>query len=388
MKLKEVTSAPLKADFLKCPVRLYKNDPNWIRPLNKDIESVFDTKQNKLLRQGQCIRWVLYNDKGNIIGRVAAFINKQTAKKNDQPTGGMGFFECIDDQKAAFMLFDACKNWLQKQGMEAMDGPINFGERDKWWGLLVDGFYPANYCMPYNPPYYQALFEAYGFKLYFNQLTFHRLVNEGGLNEIVKEKADRIFRDEAYQFRTVNKKKLEQFAEDFLTVYNKAWAKHSGVSAMRKAQAVALMKSIKPIMDERLLVFAYYNNEPIAFYLMLPEINPLIGKLNGQFNLLAKLKFLYYKKRGLCKKMFGVAFGIVPEFQKKGLEGAIVVYFSKIAWDKSFPYEELELNWIGDFNPKMIRVVEQMGCSVRKTHRTYRMLFDPSKPFERAPIIK
>ena len=51
---------------------------------------------------------------------------------------------------------------LQK-GMEAMDGPINFGERDRWWGLITEGFTPPLYCMNYNPPYYIALFENYGF---------------------------------------------------------------------------------------------------------------------------------------------------------------------------------------------------------------------------------
>ncbi len=31
--------------------------------------------------------------------------------------------------------------------MEAMDGPINFGDRDRWWGLLIDGFdRDPNYC--------------------------------------------------------------------------------------------------------------------------------------------------------------------------------------------------------------------------------------------------
>ena len=49
----------------------------------------------------------------------------------------MGFFECINDESVAFAMFDKCKAWLQERGMEAMDGPINFGERDRWWGLVV-----------------------------------------------------------------------------------------------------------------------------------------------------------------------------------------------------------------------------------------------------------
>ena len=62
------------------------------------------------------------------IGRVAAFIDKVRSTANRQPTGGMGFFEVIDNKDAAFFLFDAAREWLAARGMEAMDGPINFGE--------------------------------------------------------------------------------------------------------------------------------------------------------------------------------------------------------------------------------------------------------------------
>src|SRR5688572_29841440 len=138
MRISEVTSPRHIKEFLQLPVKLYKNEPRWIRPLDKDIENVFDRQKNKTFRHGECIRWILSNDAGETIGRVAAFVNQKTVTKgNDQPTGGMGFFDCIQDQAAAFMLFDQCKNWLQQRGMEAMDGPVNFANRDRWWGLLI-----------------------------------------------------------------------------------------------------------------------------------------------------------------------------------------------------------------------------------------------------------
>jgi len=62
--------------------------------------------------------------------------------------------------------------------MEAMDGPINFGETDKYWGLLVEGFSHPSYEISYNPPYYQLLFESYGFQTYYNQEGFHLNVKE------------------------------------------------------------------------------------------------------------------------------------------------------------------------------------------------------------------
>ncbi|HEX8549239.1 MAG TPA: hypothetical protein VF691_19920, partial [Cytophagaceae bacterium] len=176
MQLLEVKDKAGIKEFLLLPVRLYKSDPNWIRPLDKDIEEIFDPEKNKYFRHGKAIRWILKDENGRTIGRVAAFINNKTAKTTEYITGGIGFFECINDQKAANFLFDTSKKWLEENGMEAMDGPINFGERDKWWGLLVDGFIEPNYCMPYHFPYYQPLFENYGFKVYFEQYTYHMKV--------------------------------------------------------------------------------------------------------------------------------------------------------------------------------------------------------------------
>ncbi len=387
MKLIEVKDKSSRKAFLEFPVKLYKQERNWIRPLDKDIESVFDPKQNKYFRHGDAIRWVLEDESGEIVGRVAAFVDRKTMKKGVK-AGGMGFFECIDDEKAAHILFDACRQWLEKHDAEGMDGPINFGDRDRWWGLLVDGYTEPNYCMPYHFPYYQQLFENAGFQLYFKQYTYARRTKEGGLLEKVQDKADRISRNPAYSFKHIEKKHLERYGEDFRTIYNKAWVKHAGVGGMSKVQAMSTMNKLRPVLDEKIVWFAYFNDEPVGFFINLPELNQIFKHLNGKFDLWAKLKFLYHKWTGSCRKMFGVAFGIVPEHQGKGLEGALVVASTSYVWSKESPYEDFEMNWIGDFNPKMMRVAEDVGGRIFKTHHTYRKLFDPTKPFARAPIIE
>ncbi len=371
-------------EFLKLPVRLYKKDPNWVRPLNEDIRKVFDPSFNKYFRHGELIRWILRDASGTTVGRVAAFIDEKTAANNDQPTGGMGFFECIDNQEAADILFDACRNWLKEKGMEAMDGPVNFGERDRWWGLLVDGFYPPNYGNNYNFPYYKDLFEKYGFRNYYEQYTFHRLINKEGLNPVIEEKAGRIFKNPRYHFRNLRKKQMLRYAEDFRIIYNKAWVNHSGIKPISRMHAEVLIRSMKPLLDEKLMWFAYYDDEPVAFFLMLPEMNQIVRHVNGKLDLFGKIKFLWYKWTHAIDKAFGIIFGVVPEHQGKGLEGAIVMAFGEVALKAGFPYKELEMNWIGDFNTTMLRLVEQVGGKIRKTHITYRYLFDREKPFKRA----
>jgi len=385
MKLIEVTTPQDEQAFLTLPVQLHRNDPYWIRPLDDEITKVFDPIQNKLFRHGEAIRWILYDGQMTLIGRVAAFIDHKVCNNHEQPTGGMGFFECINSDEAAFLLFDACRDWLKQRGMEAMDGPVNFGDRDKWWGLLVDGFSPPNFCMPYNPRYYQHLFESYGFLNYFNQFTFHRYFDEKGLDPYMQTAADRIAENPSYRISHIEKGNTDRYANEFMEVYNSAWSRHTGIKPITLTHAKALLKSLKPIMDRRLVWFAYYEDEPVGFFIMIPEMNQVFRHLNGKLNLIGKLKFLwYFKVRRVVTTAVGVIFGVSSEHQRKGVEGAIVSAFNNYVRQQGVPYKELELNWIGDFNPTMIRIAKMVGCQVKKTHTTYRYLFDREKPFTRA----
>lgn len=387
MNLIEVDSASLAKDFIEMAPQFYKEDANYIRPIDADIEKVFDPSHNNFFSEGECVRWLLRDSSGRYIGRIAAFYTKQTGDSSEMPAGGSGFFECINNQDAANMLFDAARDWLQSKGLEAMDGPVNFGERNNWWGLLVEGFHKPCYMCNYNPRYYQDLFEGYGFQVYYKQHTYWRDVRSE-LDTRYAERAKKILEHRGYTFAHVVKSKLEKAALDFRTVYNKAWVKHAGVSEISEKQANDLLKSMKPILDPRLIWFAYYNGEPVAFWISLPDVNELIvQKLNGKFTLWGKLLFVWRKLTNQCKTMFGVIFGVVPEHQKKGVEIALIVESAKLVQSESMPYTELQMNWIGDFNPRMMRVAEQIGAKIYKTHHTYRYLFDRTIPFERYPII-
>lgn len=387
MTILEVTTSVHEKEFLDMAVRLYKNEKNWIRPLDKDIEGLFHPETNKLFKLGGTAkRWLLQDEKGKTIGRIAAFIHPKWKEK--QPTGGIGFFECIHDQEAAFLLFDTAKRWLEQEGMEAMDGPVNFGERDKWWGLLVEGFSPPNYNMPWNFAYYKEFFEAYGFQIYFKQFTYARSVQGVNFDPKLVERGKRLLKDPDFQFRHIQGKELKEKAPQyFMEVYNKAWARHLGKSlTLRETQVI--FSKMKPIMDPRLIYFGFYKNEPVSFFINIPEINQIFKYVNGKLDLIGKLKFLWHKTFNPPNKMLGLVFGVVPEFQGKGVDSAMVMCYNEtFAKHDSFPYKTIEMNWIGDFNPKMMRVCEQLNAEIFKTHHTYRYLFDRNKPFERHPIF-
>lgn len=397
MQLVEVTDKNLERDFLKVNLLINSNDPNYIQPLDKDILDVFDKKKNKAFRHGEAIRWILKDNDGKLIGRIAAFVNKKYKNKGDDgPVGGIGFFDCINDQAAADMLFDVAKHWLLQKGMQAMDGPINFGERDRWWGLLVKGFEPPVYCLNYNPPYYQALFEKYGFKNYFNQVCFG-LRADIRLQEKFYTRHAELAKNPDLSAAHIKKEQLEKFAKDFATVYNKAWAGHGGLKHLEEKVVLKMFKAMKPVMDEKISWFVYYKNEPIALWLNLPDLNQWFKYLHGKFGLLDKLKFLWIKRTKKCSKFVGIVFGVVPEWQGKGIDSYMIVEGARVIQNIKIEngqytvgkpiYSDYEMQWIGEFNPKMINVAESLGTYRSRLLITYRYLFDQTKEYKPHPIL-
>lgn len=373
--------------FLNVPRNIYKSDKNWIPHLNQDIEKIFDATQNKLLAEGKAIRWVALDTNNCAIGRIAAFINPKTSFTFEQPTGGCGFFECIDNSDVANKLFDIAKNWLMENGMEAMDGPINLGDKNQFWGLLVQNFdSPNSYGMNYNPSYYQKLFEDYGFKTYYNQYVYTRPLRQE-VEEVFVRKAKMVMTRSKVRISDCRGMSIERIAHDFRTVYNGSWGGHDNFKEMSESAALKVAKSLKPIMDPEIIVFAYHDDEPIGFYVNIPELNEIFCKVNGNLNWIGKMKFLYHKWRKTPKTMVGIVFGVVREWQGKGIEGAIIYWFGQ----EKVPvlkYDDTILTWIGDFNPKMIKVAINLGTEIHRSYITYRYLFDRDKEFKRCPIVE
>ena len=388
MRLEAVNSGKTIDLFHQVPYAIYKNDPNWVPYLRQDIEKVFDRTKNKLYSEGgESIRWILFNDTGKAIGRIAVFINPKVLNVSNFKTGGIGFFECIDDQKAADYLFSNAVEWLSTRGVEAMDGPINFGERDRFWGCQVSNWdEPPVYPMNYNPPYYKELFENFGFNIYFEQYLYWRSLSENA-QPIFHRKYHQLKEDKDFDVKNIKGMNISDVAEYFRKVYNGAWGGHSHFKEMSSSAAQKIFKAMKPVIDRDLVIFAFYKNEPVGFYISLPELNQIFKYVNGNLNLIGKLKFLYHKIRKTPTRMTGIIFGVVREWQGKGVEAAMIVFGEKTIIPAGV-YKDTVLTWIGDFNPKMIKVAENLGTTKWRTLYTYRYQFDRSLPFERCPIVE
>jgi hypothetical protein len=388
MQIIEINTKQLIVDFHQLPFEFYKNDPYWIPYLKQDVEKVFDPNFNKLYKEGGVsIRWLFKDGNGKYVGRVAAFINPKTVDTTNFKTGGIGFFESINDQATANFIFDTCKKWLSEKGIEAMDGPINFGDRNQFWGCQIDSFTePPIYQMNYNPAYYQTLFENYGFQTYFNQYMYWRSTSDPA-QPIFHRKYNQISQDPDFKICNIQRMSIEKVAKDFSTVYNGAWGGHSHFKPIPYETSLKIMKSMWPAVDPEIVIFMYYKEQPVAFYLNLPELNQIFKHVHGDLNWLGKLKFVYHKWRKTTNRMTGIIFGVIQEWHGKGLEAALIVYSEKTI-GKNQVYKDTVINWVGDFNPKMLKVIQNLGTTLWRSLITYRYQFDQSKPFERAPMVE
>jgi len=384
MLISEVKTKEDIREFIVFPKKLYKGDKWWVCPLDSEVISVFDPSVNPAFKHGEAIRWILKNDKGSVIGRVAAFIDTIRSAANAQPTGGMGYFEVINDQHAAFLLFDVAARWLKEKGMEAMDGPINFGENDNNWGLLVEGFTHPGIGMPYHMKYYRQFFEDYGFRNYFEQYSYHRDI---GSVDVFPPRfmkiAEWVSNKPGFTFRHFEIKNYRKYVKDIVEIYNTTWASFKDDFTPLDPQFLEVsMNKARAFLDEELIWFAYHNGKPVSFYILFPDLNQIIRHFNGKMHVWNMLRFVWFKHTHKMTRMRALVAGVVPEFQNSGIESAIFYQLYKVFRRKRY-YKELELSWVGDFNPKMISIYDAIGATRAKTHITFRYLFDKSLPFVR-----
>lgn len=388
MQTVEVVAKSDKKEFHDFPKRLYKYDANWVCPLDSMIEAIFDPQKNHSFKRGEAIRWLLKDAEGKTIGRIAAFIDKERSSVNRQPTGGIGFFEVTKNKEAAFFLFDTAKAWLSDRGMEAMDGPINFGENDNFWGLLVEGFVRQGFGMPYNKKYYREYFEGYGFRNYFEQISCQRQVREEG--NVITTFPDRIMKvaewlteRPGYTFRHFEFRNAKKFIDDVCYIYNSTWSYLK--DDFIPLDPVILEESLnnaKIILEEEFIWFAYYNDKPVGFFVMFPDLNMILRHFNGKLTVWNMVRFFYYKLTHEMNRLRATVGGVLHSHQNKGVEAAIFYRyyqtFKKKPWVK-----ELDLSWIGDYNPKMIATYEALGAKRVKMHITYRYLINDKLKFMR-----
>ncbi|MEM6376611.1 MAG: GNAT family N-acetyltransferase [Bacteroidota bacterium] len=382
MQIVEVKQKTDWSLFYRVPAIVYKNDPNWIAPLQMEIKAVFNPEENKAFQHGQAQAFVLMDANKKPIGRIAAFIDTSEKEAGKLREGGLGFFECIENAEAAAALFKAGEDYLAQFDVQVIDGPINFGQRDKFWGLLVRGFEPALYQENYNPPYYEQFFLDAGYT------PFEQILTYKGDTSVIPFKrlgaiAERLKQRQPMYVRAFSYDEADRFAKDFTEVYNASFGHFEHFNPIDEPVVKKMMEQAKPILDPELACIAYYDDKPAGFVVLYPDINPLIKHAKGKLNWRTIPAFLWKKSRAKTFNAKGMGFGIHPEYQSKGIFALLINY---LGTDKILAkYPKMYLATIRTHNHEIRSIYAKLKVGIDRVHVTFRKAVDPSvkvTPFE------
>lgn len=369
----ELTSVTDFKHFHAVLDEVYRGNKQYVYPLRSDIEGIL-TDKNAAYAGDNLQLWVVLENGRKPVGRIAAFIDKSRNEELELPTGGIGFFESIKEDKVADLLFEAAESWLRDQGMQAVDGPINFGERDKFWGLLIRGWYRPVYQETYNPPYYQRMFEDRGYQAHEQCLTMRGIVSEfpgERLAGLAKRVRDRY----GLYTKQINKNNLKESADDFAEAYNAAFSHWPYFKPLTGEEIYPTFQQMKPIMDPHLTCLAYTKEgRPIGMAGLIPDINCFMKDVNGKMDWKGLPRFLwrlkFQKQPRNCK---GIAFGIAQDYQRQGVFPLLVnEMFTSGNYHTSRTYRYVDLATIRGHNEVMVKTCRQMNTDIHRVHMAYR----------------
>ncbi len=363
------SSAQLKA-FISYPNKLYRDDPNYVTPLLAERKEFFDKQVNPFYRSARTQLFLAMRD-GEVTGRIATCISYRHNEYHEEQTGFFGFFDTPDDYEVAQTLLKVAMITLKKAGMERMRGPMNFSTNHEC-GFLVEGFdSPPMVMMTYNFPYQFKLAEKFGLKKAMDLLAFS-ITEESGIPPRLQSIVGRLKTRSKIMVRQIDMSNFERELELVQKIYESGWANNWGFVPMDKAEFDHMAKTLKQILDPRIVSIAEHEGEAIGFSLALPDINQALIRLKGRLFPFGLLKLLWHTKvRNKINQARMVIFGVVPDYQKRGIDSLLFVEtFNRCA---AAGYDTGELSWILESNEMMCRAAEGMGAVPYKRYRVVEM---------------
>jgi len=366
----EVESAAQLKAFITYPNRLYRDDPNYVTPLLSERKEFFDKEANPFYRSARTQLFLAVRE-GKVVGRIATCISYRHNEYHQEQTGFFGFFDTADDYEVAQMLLKVAMITLKKSGMERMRGPMNFSTNHEC-GFLVEGFdSPPMVMMTYNYPYQVKLAEKFGLKKTMDMLAFS-ISEESGIPPRLQSVVQRLKERSKVSVRPIDMSNFDRELEMVQHIYESGWANNWGFVPMDRAEFAHMAKNLKQILDPRIVIIAEHEGKAIGFSLALPDINQALIRLKGRLFPFGLIKLLWHTKvRSKINQARMVIFGVVPDFQKRGIDSLLFSEtFTRCA---AAGYDTGELSWILESNEMMCRAAEQMGSVPYKRYRIVEM---------------
>ena len=361
--VENITAGKGFRDFLDLPKRIYKNDANWIAPLNSEVRKVLNVDRNPYFSNVSLQKFVCY--KSNIAcARSVVIINKAYWEKWSKRTAWFGFFESVDDIDCARILFEEMERYCREEGAECLEGPYNPNHYSEL-GLLIKNYSdPPAFFETYNSLYYSRLIEEAGFKI-IKQL--HTRINKK-TDEFVKRssKSDTGFNGrEGYSIRSFQLRNRKADLEKIREINNNAFSDNWSFLPLSKKEYLFTSKYLFLISRPGLVLIVEHKNKPVGVLLCVLNINKLLKTLHrrgGAWN----YPKLFFDRRSLNEIVIH-AIGIKKEYQNTCVFKLIYNEMCKIVQR----YPVVSTTWITDDNIPAIRAAETLGLKPYKWFAVY-----------------
>lgn len=366
VRVYEAESSAQRKSFIQFPLKLYRDDPNYVAPLVVERKDFFDTKRNPFYRSAK-VKLFLCERDGELVGRIATCINYRHNSYHEEKTGFFGFFDTINDQEVATQLLKVAMISLKQENMDRMRGPMNFSTNHEC-GFLVEGYdSPPVVMMTYNKPYQVELAENFGLSKVMDLLAYW-LRKDTGMPERYKRVVSKLRERSGVTVRAINMSRYDEEISRIKDVYTSAWSRNWGFVPMDDDEFSYMAKDMRQIIEPDLVLIAESDGKPVGFCLALPDINQVLIRLKGRLFPFGLFRLIWHTKiRKTINSARIVTFGVVPEFQKRGVDSLmfVEVYSRGVASG----FESAELSWILETNDLMRRGAEQMGAELYKRYR-------------------
>jgi GNAT superfamily N-acetyltransferase len=378
LRIAQVSSKQALAQFIDLPYRLYANDPHWVPPLRADMAELLNPDKNPYFLHAEGQLFLARRD-GRVVGRISAHIDRlalaQPVEQGMGPgTGNWGLMEA-EDEATAHALITQAEDWLRKRGMHRALGPMSMSIWDEP-GLLVSGHdHAPTVMMGHDNPAYQGWIEKAGYRFVKSlktwdidiTLPFPELVNR-----IVAagEKNPRI------RIRQVKKRRFKQEASLILSILNDAWSDNWGFVPITDYEIDYVGKKLKPVVYEDLIMVAEYDGEPVAFMIVLPDVNEKLREFGGKLLPFNWAKLLWWLNVGKPQvyTMRVPLMGVVKRLQSSRLASQLAfMLIEKIRRNATTNYGATrgEIGWILDDNHGMNAIAEMIQSRNNKDYWLY-----------------
>ena len=372
VEIMPVRSEADKQRFVRVPMRIAAEakDPQWVAPLIMERMEALTPKTNPLWEHMDAQLWIARKD-GKDVGRISAQIDHLAPSDPANPSGYFGMIHAEDDPEVFAALFAAAEDWLKAKGVKQALGPFNMSVNEET-GLLVDGFdAPPMVMMGHDQPYVGGRIEALGYAK-IKDVYAYKIATKADFPAGVRRRVDRAV-PQGVTLRQLNFKNYEPEVRAMTEIMNDAWHDNWGHTEITEAETRQLAKSMRPVINEKLVWFADIDGESAGFAVTLPNVNEAIRDLDGKLLPFGWAKLLWRLKVSGVKTarvpLMGVKRKFARDFRGQLLPFLLIDKMRAEAMKAGI--EEVEMSWILEDNRPMRAIIEAVGSERYKTYRIY-----------------